>query len=271
MIELREELSCGMFRVWKLDKVYCNQKTGYQQVVIADTCCGYTLFCDGQRQSSEHTQLLYHEAMTYPGLLLLRPEHRKNALVLGSSEGVAPNILEEHFEVVYHVDLDRECQRLCQSYLPYAGRPVKNAIIDDAYSYLYNTGVKYSLICADLPELQPASPLDTTVYSRNGLWKIKSRLSEHGVFITEAGSPALWRNRSIIDLYKRMKEVFPQVIYFDVVEHEWAWLIGLNTPNLNYLLFCEEELYGLPIKPHSLDWGSFVKGFCLPKFLRDLK
>src|SRR5437868_12480243 len=89
-----ESISSGLTRVWEIYKTIFEQKTAYQSMKIAETAHGTTLFCDGERQSSELSQLAYHEGQVMPALLSMATFPKK-ALVIGSSEGVAIQILQE--------------------------------------------------------------------------------------------------------------------------------------------------------------------------------
>ena len=82
-----EALASGLTRNWALDDVIVDTTTPFQHLVIADTAQGVSLFCDDDRQSTEFSQLTYHEALMVPALLLADRVDR--VLVIGSSEGVA--------------------------------------------------------------------------------------------------------------------------------------------------------------------------------------
>src|SRR5215470_7297308 len=115
---LHEPLAPGLRRSWLLDEVLWAGDTGFQHVVIARTEQGVTLFCDGERQSSELGQLAYHEALLVPALLLA--ERVERVLVVGSSEGVVSQLaVAAGARTVDHVDIDRECVRRCAELLPY--------------------------------------------------------------------------------------------------------------------------------------------------------
>ena len=115
---VEEQLSSGIARVWELNEVIAAERTAYQDVLIARTAHGTTLFCNRERQSSELTQLIYHEGQFIPAALLAG--QRKRVLVIGSSEGVVVQLaLWCGAEHVVHVDIDRRCVDLCAEHLPY--------------------------------------------------------------------------------------------------------------------------------------------------------
>ena len=67
---IQEPMGAGMQRLWRVDEVRWEGDTEYQHVLIGQTEQGVSLFCDDDRQSTEFSQLVYHEAMMVPGFLL---------------------------------------------------------------------------------------------------------------------------------------------------------------------------------------------------------
>src|SRR5262249_16189983 len=65
-----EPLAPGLTRTWRLSEVTCDVRTEFQHLVIGRTEQGVSLFSDGERQSTELSQLVYHEALLVPALLL---------------------------------------------------------------------------------------------------------------------------------------------------------------------------------------------------------
>src|SRR4030088_188754 len=115
---IREPLAGGMDRLWRLEQGLWEGDTEYQHVVIARTTQGVSLFCDGERQSTELSQLVYHEALLVPALLLA--ERVDSVLIVGSSEGGASQLaLAAGARHVDHVDIDDRCVRECARHLPY--------------------------------------------------------------------------------------------------------------------------------------------------------
>jgi spermidine synthase len=164
---LDEPLGPGLVRRWRLDEVFWAGATPYQEVVIARTAHGVTLFCDGERQSAQLSQLLYHEALLVPALLLAQRVRR--VLVVGSSEGVVSQLaVAAGAAVVDHVDIDRECVRRCAELLPYgysvaelaaaeqaaAGRgdgPVRMHYAD-GWDFVHASVGGYDVVVVDLPD-----------------------------------------------------------------------------------------------------------------------
>lgn len=284
MLYLSEETKKGLHRVWALTDIAIQKKTKFQQVVIANTPLGMTLFCDGQRQSSEQSQLLYHEGQVYPGLWASYWAPRNLAIVLGSSEGVAPTMLRQFYKKVIHIDIDSECLELCARFLPYG---YSNEIGENGSSQLemlkmngdllFEDGKAYiekqedgsvDLIVLDLPEMtDKEADQHNQLYTDEFLATIRKKLSPEGVLITEAGSPTLWRSGSLKTIYERIKKSFPQTIYFDLIDHEWAWICGKNGNPVSNKDLEAAFLATLPA-PQLMDIDTLRKGLIIPKTLR---
>jgi spermidine synthase len=116
--EIVEPIAPGLTRNWRLSDVLCDVHTDFQHVVIGRTEQGIALFCDGERQSTEFSQLVYHEALLVPGLLLA--DRIERVLVIGSGEGVVSQLaVAAGVTRVDHVDIDRHAVWLCAQHLPY--------------------------------------------------------------------------------------------------------------------------------------------------------
>lgn len=276
MLYMSERTKKGLSRVWELKKILAQAQTKFQQVVIAETTLGVTLFCDGQRQSSEQSQMMYHEAMTYPGIWCCTKEKNK-AVVLGCSEGMAPILLNSHFGEVIHIDIDRECLEFCAKHLPYGYNEEAIKVFSEYGRLLFEDGKAWlekqedasiDLIVLDLPEqTDNAEDQFNQLYSEEFFATIRNKLTTNGALITEAGSPTLWRNDALKNLYVKFQKSFPQTVYFDLIEHEWAWLVGLKTGGVDQKMLESKYLATLPAST-TIDWESFRKGQILPKFLR---
>src|SRR5882757_10737254 len=116
--QIHEPVGHGLTRVWNLDEVLWEGDTAFQHVVIARTEQGVSLFCDNDRQSTEFSQLTYHEAMMVPAFVLA--EKLDKVLIIGSGEGVASQMsVAAGATLVDHVDIDQLEVELCAEHLPY--------------------------------------------------------------------------------------------------------------------------------------------------------
>ncbi|MCR6481966.1 spermidine synthase [Amycolatopsis sp. OK19-0408] len=237
MPTIHEPVGAGLTRVWAVDDVVFDARTPFQQVLIGKTAQGISLFCDGERQSTEASQLVYHEALMVPALLLA--DRVERVLIIGSSEGVASQLaLDAGASHVDHVDIDEQAVRACAEHLPYgyttadldrAGGPIRVSF-EDGWAFLAaaeNRGERYDVVVIDLPDenADPAAQ-HNRLYGTDFLGRCARLLAPGGVVTCQAGCPTLWRNETLRASWQRFREVFGTVLYFGSDEHEWAFLSG---------------------------------------------
>jgi spermidine synthase len=276
-----EPISPGLTRRWRLDNVRVRTRTALQEVLIADTAHGVTLFCDGERQSAEQTQLTYHEALFVPAALLV--ERRERVLVIGSSEGVVSELAVAcGASVVDHVDLDRDCVRLCAEHLPYGySLPALAAAeahegpvrmhYEDGLAFVDTADGTWDVIVVDLPDERPDEPAAqlNRLYTGEFLTRCAARLRPGGVVVTQAGSPARWRDATLRAAWERFGVVFAHRAYVGSPEHEWAFICGLpDTPPGDPAELAAGRLDGLGYVPRTIDAVSLRAALVPPLRLR---
>lgn len=260
-----EPLAPGLTRRWELGVVHHAARTSWQRVLIAETAHGTTLFCDEERQSAEATQLVYHEALFVPAALLA--DRSERVLVIGSSEGVVSQLaLAAGARVVDHVDIDPDCVRACAIHLPYGYTPAELATAEthegpvrmhytDGKAFVQACTQRYDVIVIDLPDEQLEAPQAhvNTLYRAEFLRQCVGLLTPGGVVVSQAGSPALWRNATLRAATDRFHTVFAQIMTYVSDEHEWAFLIGRQNATPDPLTKMLARLDALPTPPTSID------------------
>ncbi|WP_410673482.1 spermidine synthase [Amycolatopsis sp. cmx-4-68] len=240
MPSIHEPVGAGLTRVWEVGDVRFHARTPYQEVLIGKTAQGISLFCDGERQSTEASQLVYHEALVVPALLLA--EQVRRVLVIGSSEGVASELaVAAGASLVDHVDIDEQAVRACAEHLPYGyttaglasarrGDGPIRVSYEDGWAFLAaasQRGDTYDVIVIDLPdENTDPQAQHNRLYGPDFLRRCARLLAPGGVVTSQAGCPTLWRNETLLTSWRRFREVFGTVLYFGSDEHEWAFLSG---------------------------------------------
>lgn len=274
--QIVEPLGPGLSRVWELSGTILDTHTDYQHVVIAKTAQGVTLFCDDERQSTEASQLVYHEALMVPGMLLA--DNLDRVLVIGSSEGVASQLAVAFgAELVDHVDIDRDTVRACARHLPYGYSETELARAEqgdgevrmhyrDGWEFLETTRQRYDVVVIDLPDenTDPAAQ-HNRLYGEDFLRRCSDLLSPGGVVVCQAGCPTLWRNDTLLAAWKRFGDIFDTVVYFGSDEHEWAFLSGrpdrVDAPVDRMI----ERLSQVSYRPRSID-ADTLRGATVPPY-----
>ncbi|RBM16405.1 spermidine synthase [Prauserella sp. PE36] len=235
--QIVEPLGPGLTRIWDVSETILDTHTDFQHVVIGRTAQGITLFCDDERQSTEQSQLVYHEALMVPALLLA--DQVRNVLIIGSSEGVASQLaVADGAGLVDHVDIDHLAVRACAEHLPYGYTPAELAEAErgegrvrvhyrDGFDFLASTRTRYDVVVIDLPdENTDEQAQHNRLYEADFLRRCAAVLAPGGVVTCQAGCPTLWRNDTLLAAWRRFTEVFGTVVYFGSDEHEWAFLSG---------------------------------------------
>jgi len=226
-----------MTRVWDVSEVLFDEHTGYQRMLIGRTAQGVSLFCDDERQSTEESQLVYHEALMVPAMLLA--DRVRRVLIIGSSEGVASQLAVAFGATeVDHVDIDRVAVRTCAELLPYGYTPEELSAAErgegpvrvhytDGFSFAADSPGGYDVVVIDLPdENADADAQHNRLYGADFLKRCAELLAPGGVVCCQGGCPTLWRNDTLRTAWARFAEVFATPVYFGSDEHEWAFLSG---------------------------------------------
>lgn len=274
--EIVEPLAPGLTRSWSVFEVICDVRTPFQELVIGRTEQGVALFSDGERQSTEFSQLVYHEALLVPALLLADKIER--VLVIGSGEGVVSQLaVAAGATHVDHVDIDRQAVRLCAQHLPYGytmdelrraeeGLGPVSVHYRDGWDFVDQSKLSYDLVVVDLPDERADPAQHNRLYEAGFIQRCRNIAR---VVVAQAGCPTLWRNKSLQLSWLRFHETFDTVVYFGSDEHEWAFLSGLSgTVREDPVTMMSARLPTLTYKPRTIDADSLVASTVPPKSLR---
>ncbi|UVJ45233.1 hypothetical protein NVV94_06560 [Pseudomonas sp. LS1212] len=271
-----EPISEGISRTWEIYRTHIQTNTRFQNVLIADTAHGVTLFCNSEQRSSELNHVAYHEGQVMPALLSM-PSLPKSALVIGSSEGVNVKMLKEAgVENITHVDFDKECMLLCGKYLPYgynideiqhySGENVDSLIkivIKDGEKIikeLRRSPVKYGLIVMAV--------FDESTGTEMFYNEVRELLTADGALVVPAGKSCLWRCEPLKNSYDIMKRTFHHVTYFEMGEQNWVWLIGHAGEIELSIDQMQENLVACKYIPRFIDALTLSRSVMMPKALR---
>ncbi|WP_245847567.1 alanine racemase [Mycobacterium szulgai] len=273
-----EPLAPGLTRHWRVAEVICDVRTPYQELMIGRTEQGVALFSDGERQSTEFSQLVYHEALLVPALLLAGTVER--VLVIGSGEGVVSQLaVAAGATHVDHVDIDRDAVRLCAEHLPYGyamdellraegGLGPVHVHYRDGWDFVSQSSMTYDLAVIDLPDERSDPAQHNRLYEAEFLQRCHKIAR---VVVAQAGCPTLWRNKSLRSSWQRFHKIFGTVVYFGSDEHEWAFLTGLSRSDTTYqdaVAIMSARLPALAYRPRTIDALTIAAATIPPKALR---
>lgn len=213
-----------------VDKVLLETKTKYQSVMVADTAkYGRILVLDGDLQSAQNDEELYHEFLVHPAMMF--HQDPKSVLIVGTGEGAT---IREAFKYknnpeVTAVDIDQEVVEICRDYLPTWHRGALAAdskatlLYEDGLEYLRREKKTFDVIIMDVVsdhEEGPAEALYTDAFYN----LVKTKLSPGGI----VGIQGMYANcypesRMHRKLRGAVESAFSQVhTYSTYVQSFWA-------------------------------------------------
>ncbi|MGY1942178.1 adenosylmethionine decarboxylase [Nocardia asiatica] len=278
---IEEPVGAGLTRIWDLHEVIVDTHTPFQHMVIARTEQGISLFSDDDRQSTEFSQLTYHEAMMVPAFALAA--RLDKVLVIGSGEGVASQMsVAAGATHVDHVDIDQLEVELCARHLPYgytsdelaaavAGEGPITVHYADGWDFLAaaaQAGTRYDVIVIDLPDERVEDAQHNRLYEAEFLSRCRALLAPGGVLSAQAGCATMWRNETLKRSWERFHDQFGTVVHYGSDEHEWSFLFGLVDTIDDPVAAMTDRLARLPYKPETIDARALVRGAIEPHALR---
>lgn len=168
-------------RIWSGRTVAC------ESVVIAESpTYGYMLFLDGELQSAEADERIYHESLVHPIMAGL-PEGAR-VLVVGGGEGATVReVLKWKPSHVDWVDIDPELVALCAEHLDWAPDVLGDSRVTyrpkDIREFLGSAGL-YDAIILDLPDPDGDTGY---LYSAHFWITLNGHLSSGGRLVTHVG------------------------------------------------------------------------------------
>ncbi|WP_174188807.1 adenosylmethionine decarboxylase [Nocardia barduliensis] len=278
---IEEPVGAGLTRIWDLHEVIVDTHTPFQHMVIARTEQGISLFSDDDRQSTEFSQLTYHEAMMVPAFALAAKLDK--VLIIGSGEGVASQMsVAAGATHVDHVDIDQLEVELCARHLPYgytsdelaaavAGEGPITVHYADGWDFLATAaeaGTRYDVIVIDLPDERVEDAQHNRLYEAEFLSRCRALLAPGGVLSAQAGCATMWRNETLKRSWERFHDQFATVVHYGSDEHEWSFLFGLVDRIDDPVAAMTERLARLPYQPETIDARALVRGAIEPHALR---
>lgn len=216
-----------------IEETYYAGRSAFQDIAVIRTAqFGKMLVLDGDTQSSQADEKIYHESLVHPALAAT--SDRRDVLILGGGEGATLREVLRHPGVARAtmVDIDGDVVALSKKFLPEWAdgafeNPRARVIVGDALAFLRGDRDSYGTIISDLTEPledSPSSPLFTTQVFRD----IKARLVPGGVYVLQA-STAGFHNmsvhakmaRTLRAHYAHVRSFYTHVPAFD---NDWAFI-----------------------------------------------
>lgn len=235
----------------KVLKVYAVEKSPYQEIVFAELDgFGKALIIDNFIQSTEADEVLYHELLVHPAMVL-HPEPSR-VLIIGGGEGATLREVLKHNTVkeAVMVDIDPVVVEFSKKYLEHMHQgsfndPRSRVLIMDGFKYVAEAPDKYfDVAIMDLTDPyagEAAKPL----YSEGFYRSVKRILSDNGVLVTQAGSSYFYTSEYDY-VASNIRRVFKYMAEYNI----WIPSFGLN---VNFIIASDA------LDPRSITPGDFDK------------
>jgi spermidine synthase len=262
-----------------IDEVYYAGRTPFQSVgVIRTPVFGKMLVLDGDTQSSQADEKIYHESLVHPALA--GAADRAEILILGGGEGATLREVLRRDDVrrCTMVDIDGEVVELSKRYLPewsagaFEDRRAR-VIVGDALRFLKEDRDRYGVIISDLTEPLEDSP-SNVLFCGEVFRDIKARLVEGGIYVLQA-STAGFHNMSLhAKMARTLRAYYAHVASFythvPAFDNDWAFIACSDRIDLATLDEATIASYcaGLRGENYFYDAITHRRIFALPLYLR---
>jgi len=262
-----------------VDRVYYAGRSQFQDIgIIGTPVFGKMLILDGDTQSSQADEKIYHEALVHPAMA--GAGDRSDVLILGGGEGATLREVLRHPGVrrATMVDIDGDVVELSKQYLPEwsAGafeEKRARVIVGDALKFLAEDKDLYGVIISDLTEPledSPSNPLFCDAVFRD----IKNRLAPGGIYVLQASTAGIHNLSLHAKMARTLREYYEHVVsYYTHVpafDNDWAFIACSDGVNLAHLDEPEIEPYCRELRGENFFYDSEThrRIFALPLYLR---
>jgi spermidine synthase len=262
-----------------IDEVFFAGRSAFQQIAVIRTpVFGKMLVLDGDTQSSQADEKIYHETLVHPALAAATD--RSEVLILGGGEGATLREVLRSPDVrrATMVDIDGMVIELSKRYLPEWADgafedPRARVIVGDALQFMREDGAHYGTIVSDLTEPLEDSP-SNPLFNSDVFASIKSRLAEGGIYVLQASTASFHNTslhakmaRTLRGHYAHVASFFTYVPAFDT---DWAFLACSDRIDLAALDTATIDAYCATLRGESFFYDAVThrRLFSLPLYLR---
>ncbi len=279
MINYREQENVSDSVDRAVQNIIAKGKTSFQEYLFFESKMhGVCISLDGDIQSCESDEGIYHEALVHPALLA--HPNPKTVLIMGGGEGAtAREVLRyKSIEKVVMVDIDEEFVNLCREHIPAWGASAFNdsrleVLYMDINEYLVTCSEKFDIVIGDLIDVHDWDSPAGFLYGE-GLYKtMKPLLNPNAIIATQGGALDTKESTSHKHIREMMGRVFGDVRSYGVIVpsfyHLWGFVIASD--DLSVLDTNLQEKFISSAKGITLDAlgvESLVAAFTLPKLIK---
>jgi len=227
--------------IYKLTTVaFAGRTDACSDVVIADSpTYGRVLFLEGELQSAETDQAIYHELLVHPVMAATASLPDRKVLVVGGGEGATVQEVLRWTDVsnVTWIDIDQGLVNLCRRHLDWTENDVYNDpkvtfLAEDIRTALPRLAQHYDVIILDLPDPDPSDTETHRLYGPSFWTLLHNHLTEHGAIVSHAGpvSPGadVETYRNGLHLIQSVEGIgYPYHILIPSFQGEWGFWMSV--------------------------------------------
>ncbi|MDB5029001.1 MAG: hypothetical protein JWO66_2690 [Candidatus Eremiobacteraeota bacterium] len=216
-----------------IEETYYSGRTPFQAVAVLRTpVFGKMLVLDGDTQSSQADEKIYHESLVHPAMASARD--RADVLILGGGEGATLRevLRDPSVRRCTMVDIDGQVVDLSKRYLPEWSDgafddPRARVIIGDALAFIKEDADRYGVVISDLTEPLPDSP-SFPLFNGEVFRDIKARLAPGGVYVLQASTAGFHNMALHAKMARSLRAFFANVGSFythvPAFDNDWAFI-----------------------------------------------
>jgi spermidine synthase len=262
-----------------IDELYYSGRSPFQQIaMLRSPVFGKMLVIDGDTQSAQADERIYHETLVHPALAAA-PD-RRQVLIIGGGEGAT---LREVLRcpgvaACTMVDIDGLVIELSKKYLPEWSQGAfddvrARVVVGDALEFMRASGDRYGVILSDLTEPLEDSP-SNPLFNDAVFELIKSKLAQGGVYVLQASTGAAINAGLHCKMARTLRRHYAHVVSFvthvPAFDTEWAFLACSDGVDVAALDATQIDAYCAALRGENFfyDATTHRRLFSLPLYLR---
>ena len=261
-----------------IDELYYAGTTSFQSVAVLRTpTFGKMLVLDGDTQSSQADEKIYHESLVHPALAA--SPTRRHVLILGGGEGATLREVLRHpgVERCTMVDIDGAVVELAKRFLPEWSDgafddPRANLVVGDALAFIKAPGT-FDTIVSDLTEPLPDSP-SFPLFNGEVFRDVKARLAPGGVYVLQASTAGFHNMALHAKMARSLRFFFTHVTSFythvPAFDNDWAFIACSDATDVAALDAARIDAYVAELRGENYFYDAIThrRLFSLPLYLR---
>jgi spermidine synthase len=216
MKEFQETLYDAISQNFRIDKVYFEQKTGHQSLMIFhNAMLGRVMTLDGVVQTTELDEFIYHEMMAH--VPVFAHGNAKRVLIIGGGDGGMLREVLRHKDIAHvtMVEIDSSVIDMAKQYLPKHSAGAfdderAHVVIADGMDYVRETEERFDVIISDSTD--PIGPGEV-LFSDDFYGQCRRILNQGGVMATQNGVP-FFQLDEVIKTRRRMSAHFSDQTFY---------------------------------------------------------